>query len=313
MNTLRGLLAITFLTIQTAFWCLPLYLIGLTRLAMPAGGATHRAISAYMERCVDGWVLCNRALFRVLRITTIDASFARADNLSRTGWFLILSNHQSWADILILQNIFLGLIPPLKFFTKRELIWVPMVGFAMWLLGFPYVRRYSREQLAKNPSLRDRDRTTTLRACDGFKVYPTSVLNFLEGTRFTQSKHETQDSPYRHLLLPKSGGLGYVAEALGKCMDNVLDVTIYYYGGPPTFWEFVCGQCPHVKVFVEGHGIPQPLTRLSRDGGREELKCWVDDIWRLKDKRIDSAKLSRMALRNQTRLDRVTLGFVPSP
>ena len=286
MNTLRGLLAITLLITQTVFWCIPLYLIGLVRLAPSADGAANLPIDTYMERCVDGCVLCNRVVFRLLKITTIDVSSSRVENLRPNGWFLILSNHQSWADILVLQNIFLGLIPPLKFFTKRELIWIPLVGFAMWLLGFPYVRRYSREQLSQDPSLRERDKKAILQSCKGFKVRPTSILNFLEGTRYTKSKHEAQKSPYRPLLLPKSGGLRYGGEALGERIDHVLDVTIYYYGGPPTFWEFLCGKCSRVKVFVEGHGVPQPLRRLNQGGGQEELNYWVHDIWRRKDQRI---------------------------
>lgn len=287
LDALRGIFAITFIALHTVFWCTPLYVIGLVRLAIPAG---RRRTGGVMNRIVDGWVASNRVLFRVLNLTTINAQFTGTENLSRTGWYLVLSNHQTWADIIVLQNTFLGRIPPLKFFTKRELIWVPLLGVAMWLLGFPYVRRYSRELLAANPELRDHDKNATLRACDGFKERPTSVLNFLEGTRFTKAKHEAQQSPYRHLLMPRSGGLGYVAEALGERVVNVLDVTIDYPNGVPTFWEFLCGRCRAVDVRIDGHGVPEPLTLLRGGNGREELKRWVDDLWRRKDERISGAR-----------------------
>ena len=202
MEALRGSIAMAWIALHTAFWCAPLYVMGCVRLALP-GGRIRVGIGGLMDRIIDGWVASNRLLVWALRLSEIEARFSGTDDergratggaegdgreaLRRDGWYLVASNHQSWVDIIVLQNTLLGRIPPLKFFTKRELIWVPLAGVAMWFLGFPYVRRYGRERLQQNPELAEHDRNATLKASQGFAERPTSVLSFLEGTRFTEA------------------------------------------------------------------------------------------------------------------------------
>ena len=281
--TLRGITAVLFISISTVFWCTPLYLMGFVRFLLPAKHS-RTSLSDLMDRIIDGWVFSNRAMVHYLHIATIEKPPLLAE-LERTDWNVVVCNHQSWTDILVLQNTFLGHIPPLKFFTKQELIYVPLVGVAMWLLGFPYVRRYSREQLEKDPSLREHDRNATLQACQGFLERPTSVLNFLEGTRYSEQKKIAQHSPYSHLLLPKTGGLGYVCEALEQRIDNIIDVTIVYPDRPPGFWEFLCGRCARIDF----HARRYPAPPADRDGRKD----WADELWRGKDDEISHSLLPR--------------------
>jgi 1-acyl-sn-glycerol-3-phosphate acyltransferase len=197
-----------------------------------------------------------------------------------------VSNHQSWPDILILQTI-LRRVPPVKFFTKQQLIWIPFLGLAMWLLGFPYVRRLSREQIAVNPALLELDRKATLEACDGFRNHPTTVLNFLEGTRFTAEKHSRQNGRFRSLLNPKSGGLNLVIGGLGDKLDCLIDVTIDYPDGTPTFWEFMKGECRGVEVLAQCREIPgEVLAADDAEARRQALERWVETLWREKDARL---------------------------
>ena len=288
METLRGSIAMGWIALHTAFWCVPLYVMGCVRLALPAG-RIRVGIGGLMDRIIDGWVASNRLLVWALRLSEIEARFNGAEDLRRNGWYLVASNHQSWVDIIVLQNTLLGRIPPLKFFTKRELIWVPLAGVAMWFLGFPYVRRYGRERLQQNPELAEHDRNATLKASQGFAERPTSVLSFLEGTRFTEAKHAAQGSPYRHLLRPKAGGLSYVATALDDRATALVDVTIHYHGGVPGFWDFLCGRCRRIDVTVDTLAVPEPLTRSSSDA-REIVNRWADELWRAKDRRIAEAR-----------------------
>ena len=104
------------------------------------------------------------------------------DGLHARGWYLVSSNHQSWVDILVLQRVFHGRIPFLKFFLKRELIWVPVIGLAWWALDFPFMQR------GGGHGARRGDLEATREACEKFKRIPTSVINFVEGTRFTPAK-----------------------------------------------------------------------------------------------------------------------------
>lgn len=282
MNTLRGIVAMAFMAAHTTLWCAPLYLLGALKLLAPRG-ALKRRLGTPMDRIIDGWVASNRLMIHALRLSHFEPRVVGGAPLSRAGWYLVVSNHQSWVDILVLQDAFLGRVPPLKFFTKRELLWAPLVGVAMWLLGFPYVHRYGRDKLAANPALRERDRQATLDACDGFKERPTTVLSFLEGTRFTAAKHRAQQSPYERLLKPKAAGVGYVGDALGERVAGVIDVTIQYPAAVPSFWDFLCGRCRHVQVRIENLGVPAALTA---SGDRDALKQWVDALWAAKDQRL---------------------------
>src|SRR5215471_7241008 len=160
MPTVKGVVAFAYIVVNTVVWCVPIYLLAIPRFLLP-GRELRGAIAAAMGRAADGWVACNRLLLRALGIVRIERRIATVEPLDRRRWYLVISNHQTWADILILQDTFLGRIPPLKFFNKRVLLWVPLIGFAMWLLDFPYVRRYSREAIEANPELRLVDQATT--------------------------------------------------------------------------------------------------------------------------------------------------------
>ncbi|MEM1232198.1 MAG: acetyltransferase, partial [Pseudomonadota bacterium] len=223
MNILRGSAALLFIITNTILACVPLYAMGLARLILPR--SQHARWTRAMDGIIDYWTGCNRALLRTLGISAPQLTLGEGTTLSREHWYLIICNHQSWSDILLLQTQLRPLIPPIKFFTKRQLIYLPFLGVAMWLLGFPYVRRVSRQQAAANPKLKDADRHEIERACEGFRLHPTSVLNFTEGTRFSPEKHAAQDARFTHLLNPRVGGVAMVVAGLGEQLDGLLDIT----------------------------------------------------------------------------------------
>lgn len=285
MNFLRGVTATTVVCTALLLGCIPLYLLGILRI--PLRGRPRIAINQAMDAVVQRWVAIHRLTFAALGVTRIHVQWHGDTDLTTRGWYLVLSNHQSWADILILQNIFQGRIPILKFFTKRQLIWVPLLGLAMWFLGFPYVRRLPREKIAADPSLATLDRQATLNACQGFRDHPTSVLSFVEGTRFTPAKHAEQEARFEKLLNPKLGGVSYVVTALADRLDGVLDVTVIYPEGVPTIWELMQGRCPRVEVLVEARALPGEVQgQTDPDAVREQLRPWIETIWQEKDQRL---------------------------
>jgi 1-acyl-sn-glycerol-3-phosphate acyltransferase len=288
MNLLRGAAALMLICVNTVILCMPLYLMAVF-LVLP-GRQTRAALRRRMDGIVDLWVGGNRLIFAALRLTRIDLQLETDDVLFRDRWYLVISNHQSWSDILILQNALWRRIPALKFFTKQQLVWVPLIGLAMLFLGFPYVRRASREQIARNPELLARDREATIEACQGFREYPSSVLNFLEGTRFTSDKRDAQQGRFRHLLNPKLGGLSYVVAVLEERIHKVLDVTIIYPEGTPSFWQLLQGRCREVKVLVQCRDLPAasnlPAHPDDSEASRERLVPWIEALWREKDARL---------------------------
>ncbi|QSP95436.1 acyltransferase [Marinobacter salinisoli] len=282
-----GVLNATLLGINTLFWCLLLYIPAVLKLIVPIKGFRvwcARIIIAIAE----AWVACNSGWMKLTHATRWDVT--GDDQLRREGWYLVLSNHQSWVDILAMQRVFNRRAPFLKFFLKQQLIWVPVIGLAWWGLDFPFMKRYSREYLIKHPEKRGEDLKATRRACEHFRHTPVSVMNFVEGTRFTQAKHDKQKSPYQHLLTPKAGGVAFVLDAMGDSIQTLVDVTIAYPGGAPTFWDFLCGRVSSIKMEISTVAIPSELKGrdYSADAEhRRNVKAWLADQWRAKDQRLE--------------------------
>src|SRR5690554_1983370 len=172
---------------------------------------------------------------------------------------------------------------------------MPVIGLAWWGLDFPFMKRYSREYLIKHPEKRGDDLIATRKACEKFRYTPVSVMNFVEGTRFTQAKHDKQKSPYQHLLVPKAGGAAFVLDAMGDSIDTLVDVTIAYPAGAPTFWDFLCGRVPEIQLDISTRSIPEHLKGrdYSSDAEhRRNMKDWLGELWRAKDERL-SRKLEK--------------------
>ena len=284
MHLFKGFLACAALLAATVSVC-----IVLTWWAFKLNFTKNEARSELKQRMDDiiiWWTSANRLMIKFLGLTTANVQWHNRAEVSPNEWYLVICNHQSWADILILQTFLLDTIPPLKFFTKSQLIWIPFVGIAMYALGFPYVKRVSRDQIRANPALRHVDRDNVFKACEGFNNHPTCVLNFLEGTRFTAEKHRRQSSDYQHLLRPKAGGVDYVLQGMAGRLKTVVDVTIVYPGGAPTFWDFLQGKCKEVHIDIRQHSLPE-LTGLEDDAQRKaKLAQWTRQIWSAKDQLI---------------------------
>jgi len=212
--------------------------------------------------------------------------------LSTKDWYMVLANHQSWVDILILQRVLNRKIPFLKFFLKKELIYVPFLGLAWWALDFPFMRRFSASQLKKNPKLKGKDIEITRKACAKFKDNPVSVMNFVEGTRFKRAKHQGQNSPFKYLLKPKAGGLAFALSAMGEHIHKMVNVTIYYPNKVPSFWDYISGQIKDIHVHITVSEIPQQMrgdymkNRQFRIAFQEQL----NSIWQEKDQILTRLK-----------------------
>ena len=211
------------------------------------------------------------------------------DELNKKDWYLVLANHQSWVDIVVLQRALHGKMPFLKFFLKKELIYVPILGLAWWALDFPFMKRYSQSFLRKNPHLKGKDLATTRKACAKFKHKPVSVMSFIEGTRFTQAKHDKQNSPYKHLLKPKAAGIAFVLDAMGEHLTTIVDVTIHYPDGIPTFVDFLCGRIKTVQVEVHTLEIGEVLKGdyFNDRSYKISFQKWLMQFWHDKDHRLD--------------------------
>jgi 1-acyl-sn-glycerol-3-phosphate acyltransferase len=279
---LRGALTGLLLGLNTVLVfsaMIPLALVKLLRPGVAVRSACDRVLNALASR----WVANNNAWIAAVHPGAV-WDVQGVDSLHPRGWYLVSSNHQSWVDILVLQRVFHGHIPFLKFFLKQELIWVPVIGLAWWALDFPFMKR------GKGQGARHSDLKTTRQACEKFKLIPTTVINFVEGTRFTPAKQAAQKSPYRHLLRPKIGGLGIALAAMGEQFEALLDVTIVYPHGTPTFWQLLSGRLDAVTVRVQERAIPPEVLGGDPVGDkayRVRIGRWVEAQWQAKDQLID--------------------------
>ena len=281
---LRGIVVTLLLALNLILWGTPVMVVGLLKLL--TRGEARRRVVLMLAGLGERWVAANDVIFRLLP-TKFDVEAPEA--LLRDGHYLIFSNHISWVDIFVLFRAFRGRVAFIRFFVKSELAWLPIVGQACWALGFPFMRRYSAAYLARHPEKRGTDLETTRRACRRFRHVPVAILNFLEGTRFTDEKHADQESPYKHLLRPRVGGIAFVLASLGEQLDGVIDVTIAYPGHLITFWDFVRGRVERVVVRARPLDIPPEfLTSDITEPGtaRDHFKVWIETIWREKDQQL---------------------------
>jgi 1-acyl-sn-glycerol-3-phosphate acyltransferase len=287
-STIRGVVTVSAMAINVVAWCLVLFAVAVLKFLLPVPAA-RRVLSRVMTALAEGWIGTNNAIFRAMGALPIDSR--GLEGLSTNEWYLVVSNHQSWVDILVLQSVFNRRIPFLKFFLKQQLIWVPFLGIAWWALDFPFMRRHSPAYLEKHPEKRGEDLAVTRRACEKFRLIPTSVMNFVEGTRFTERKHAAFKSPYRHLLPPRPGGTSFVLSAMGGMLHSMLDVTIAYEGRTPSFWDLCCGRLGTVTVDVRRRPIDAWMSSGDYAGDpafRARFKDWLAGIWAEKDALLDS-------------------------
>ncbi|HCH26652.1 MULTISPECIES: acyltransferase [Psychrobacter] len=266
---------------------IPLWLMGVGKIITGAPIADKTVI-----KITNHWISSNNALIDNM-LPRKDWRISLPDDVNTEGQYLLISNHQSWVDTSIVQYISEKRLPLTRFFTKFELIYIPIVGQAFYFLDFPMMRRHSKEAVAKNPALKGQDIEEAKRACALLKDKPFTLLNYLEGTRFTQAKHEQQKSPYTHLLKPRAGGLSLAINALGSEMDGLLDMTIVYPDGVPTYSDLWKGNIKRLGVDVRYLDIPAELFAGIKRGGYEndeqvkaQMFAWIEQVWRDKDQRI---------------------------
>lgn len=283
MLPLRLVLISLLIAANTVLHVFPLLLVALVKALLPSD-RLRRASNPLLTGLAESWIGVNNWMIDRFTGTRVDVQEDAV--LQLDGHYLVLANHQSWVDILVLQKVFNRRIPLLRFFLKRQLFWVPLLGLAWWALDFPFMGRYTPKQIARRPELAGRDTEATRRACEKFRAIPVAIMNFVEGTRFTPGKHATQGAPYRHLLKPKSGGVAFVLDAMGEGLHSILDVTIAYPGGRPSMMDLLADRIPEIRVHLRQRSIPDELLRGDYQNDRAfraRFQQWMNGLWQEKD------------------------------
>ncbi|MEE9946623.1 MAG: acyltransferase [Pseudomonas asiatica] len=287
---LTGILTTTLLLLNTLVLICPLLVFALLKLVLPGRGRDYASWAVMWV--AETWSEIDKAIFALCIPTQWD--IRGVENLRKDTSYLAVSNHQTWVDIPALIESLNRRTPFFKFFLKKELIWVPLLGLAWWGLDYPFMKRYSKAFLEKHPELKGKDLEITKAACELFKRQPVTVVNYLEGTRFTEAKRQ-QQSPYRYLLKPKAGGVAFVLAALGEQLDALLDVTIVYPGNKaPGFWDLLNGSISRVIIDIRVRELDPMLWAGDYENDaefRQTVQAWVNQLWVEKDLRIEQLRV----------------------
>lgn len=289
IDSIKGCISLLLYAINLLFFALLTLLVSFFTVLIPFRALRHTVQTHILQQMPAGYAFVNRCIILISTHNRWDVS--GTGSLKKDDWYVMISNHQSWLDILVLGVVFNRKIPPLKFFMKKELLWqLPVAGLACYALGFPFMSRHSHADIRKNPKLKGKDIETTKKACNRLRNFPSTLINFIEGTRFTEKKKERQQSPFKHLLKPHAGGVAVVMHELQDILSGVVSVVICFSDGTPSVWDFACGRFDKIVVRYELLPItPDLIGDYYNDRNfRAHIQQWLNGIWQNNDDLIET-------------------------
>lgn len=279
-------LSIALTLLITILCSVPIILAGVIKLLLPFP-PVWRSVSAFCNFMMYCW--CEGLAILLHLNPHLKWDVEGLEGLSKKNWYLLICNHYSWADIVVLCVLFRKHIPMNKFFLKQQLAWVPFIGLACWALDMPFMRRYSRSYLIRHPERRGKDVETTRRSCEKFRHHPTTIVNFVEGSRFTEEKRRQQRSPYTHLLPPKAAGIAMALNVLGKQFDKLLNVTLSYpENHRKPFYDMLSGKLTRIVVRINLLPIEEELhgDYVNDKNFKRSFQLWLTTLWNQKDREL---------------------------
>jgi len=278
-NWLNGFIVGCVLSLNLIVLGTLVLLLGLVKLLLP-----FRVVNTLLHWAYRGWCNGNRL---GLWLGCDDIKIDISGDVNSKGWYLLICNHMSWLDITVLSS--LNILPAPKFFLKDELKYVPFIGTGAWAMGMPFMKRVSKAKLAKNPKLKGLDVERTKQSCRNFRHYPTTIINFVEGTRYTRQKHAKQQSPFKHLLKPKAGGIAFALEVLAEQFDAMLNTSLVYQGKT----DHVCrnllkGELDSIYISIEVVEINEQMqgSYQTDDEFKVNFQEYINQLWVAKDAQL---------------------------
>ncbi|SPT69251.1 acetyltransferase [Anaerobiospirillum thomasii] len=289
---------LTVVSINSIIVATPIMLLAIVRLLLPFSFVqkTVDFLNLYLFKL---WVAVNAVLFPLTNKLKIDREGIEIDDIK--GSCLIFSNHLSWADIIMICHIYRGKIPVTKFFLKQSLIFIPFIGLACLGLGMPFLRRYSKAELLKNPKLATKDIETTKKACRSLVHTRSTLVNFCEGTRYTKDKALKAKSRYKHLMPPKAASIAVALGEIGYDLDCVYNTTLYYPENEGhAFIDLLKGRLTRVYVHIEKLKVDETLVGdyINDKKFKFDFSNALKQIWQEKDDRLDDY-LNRLKTHNK--------------
>jgi 1-acyl-sn-glycerol-3-phosphate acyltransferase len=193
---------------------------------------------------LPGWGFISSNYYRVLcsllriRVRVVGAPMRRRS-------VLFVSNHVSWADILVI-----GSIAPIAFVAKREVARWPLVGITAKMQRTVFVDRMRRHQTG------DAVAEIVKRIRSGV-----SVVLFAEGT----SSDGNRVLPFRSALLgaveeTESAADGILMQPMSICYTGQHGIPMGRQHRPLVAWYGDLDFMPHIKAFIEQGAVDALVT-----------------------------------------------------
>ncbi|KAL4641314.1 1-acyl-sn-glycerol-3-phosphate acyltransferase delta [Arapaima gigas] len=170
-----------------------------------------------------------------------------------------------------------GVLGSSKVLAKKELAYVPLIGWMWYFLEIVFCKRKWEE-----------DRKTVVQSLQNLRDYPENYWFLLhcEGTRFTEKKHqvsmqvaESKGLPkLKHHLLPRTKGFCITVQNLRGTVSAVYDSTLNFRNNEtPTLLGVLNGKKYHADLYVRRI----PLDAIPDD----EAGCstWLHKLYQEKD------------------------------
>lgn len=291
MKLLQGIFGVftgLLLIVNTLLFGLPVIFLGIFKVALK-NDAWRRWWTRPIVALCSAWAYVCMFVQKMIIPVSFDVTY-EGEPLSCEQSYMVICNHQSMADIPVLMKAVHGRLPFMRFFAKASLKKVPVFGFAWQLVDCPFMQRYSKEFIEQNPHFKGKDLEQTKLSCRRLRHHPVSIVNYLEGTRFTQRKHIQQGGQYRHLLIPRAGGVALAISALEGQLKYLVDVTIYYHDDHFELWDYLCGRVRQVTIHVNTTQMPSGFALGDYENDpefRQLFQNWLNQLWHEKDERLD--------------------------
>jgi 1-acyl-sn-glycerol-3-phosphate acyltransferase len=263
-----------------------IFILGLVKFLLPIK-FIHTILNFIINILWRGWAVVNLLIINLTN--PVQWEIDKEESFDKNSWYLLICNHISWVDIMVITQFALNRLPSPKFFLKDELKKVPFVGMAAWGMDMPFMKRYSRSFVEKHPELKGKDIESTKKSCAKFKYIPTTIINFVEGTRFTDAKHKIQQSKFKHLLAPKAGGIAFTLAAMGELFSGILNVTLNYPDNKIPARDVLLGRLKRVQVKVEVLEVEDAIVGdyFNDETFKQKFQIWLNGIWEKKDKLLN--------------------------
>lgn len=287
MQYIKGIISLFLMLLSSAFFSVIFVLFRLINIAFLRQKHINILYNICIKRIYFTWIWINELL--ILKFLKLKINMPDIKQLDQDKWYLIISNHQGFFDILVLQILCRKYRLYNKFFMKESLIYLPFIGISCWGLDFVFIKRFTKKSLKQNPEKIQQQHDYIINKCKYFKTYPCSVINFVEGTR--HSKFKAEKSPYNNLLTPQPMGLSLLIKEFASTVGELVDVSIIY-PKHNNFFDMFYKEGIEINLLIETYDISKELIGNYRadKNYRNIFNSWLKNLWKYKDTQLTIAK-----------------------